>query len=105
MLYAAKTAQSFLISPHVEESDILVAVGSVFGQENGIGVRLCIIVILTITSKPTKVNPFIFLIPVVDCQKGKRWSMAQVSGKVVMNELSIIFQSSLSFCFFWLTIE
>ena len=34
-----------------------------------------------------------------------RWLIPQMSGSVVMNELSIIYQHSRSFCCFWLMIE
>ena len=42
---------------------------------------------------------FVGLIPAIDSKRMKRLLIAQVSGRLVMNELSIMFQFSRSFCF------
>ena len=66
MLNAAETTQRLLVSSRVEETDILRFVLREFGEEDRIGMRLTIVVVLTVAGQTAQVNTLVLLVPIVD---------------------------------------
>ncbi len=89
VLDAAETAQRLLVGSRVEEPDILRIARLQFREENGVRMRLGVVEIFAVAGQTAQEDALVL----------------QVSGRVVMNEESIIYQFSRSFCCFWLTIE
>ena len=66
VLYAAIPTEALLISACVEETDVERLVFLQFGQEDGIGMGVGIVVVLTVTGESAEEHPLVFAIPVVD---------------------------------------
>ncbi len=88
-----------LIGSRVEEADVK-RIPSVLHhrEEDRVGVRLGVVEVLAVTGKPADEHPMIFLIPFVDREEDEPLVQSPGVGRLVMNELSIMYQHSRSFC-------
>ena len=71
VLDAAVAAKAFLIGPSVEETDVERVVFLQFGQEDGIGVRVGIVVVFAVAGEAAEEYALVFAIPMVDGQHDK----------------------------------
>ncbi|MBP1664813.1 MAG: hypothetical protein H6Q19_1953 [Bacteroidetes bacterium] len=54
MLYSSKAAQRFLVSAHMEKSDVLLSAQLHFGQEDGIRMYFGVIEIFAVAGQPAQ---------------------------------------------------
>lgn len=82
MLYSSVACEAFLIGSGVEEADIerFFFVIGVFRQEDGVGMCLCRVVILTVAGQTAEEHSLILVIPFVDRQKNEPLSYSPSVG-------------------------
>ena len=71
VLDAAVAPETLLIGTGVEETDIERVVFLQLGQENGIGVRVGIVVVFAVAGQSAKEDTLVFAVPMVDGEHDK----------------------------------
>ena len=66
VLDAAIAAKAFLVGSGMEETDVERVVLLEFGEEDSVGMRVGIVVVLTVASQATKEHSLVLAVPVVD---------------------------------------
>ena len=68
VLYAAVAAETLLIGPSVEETNVERVVFLQLGQEDGVGVRVGVVVVLAVAGEAAEEDALVLAVPMVDGQ-------------------------------------
>ena len=66
VLDAAEAAERLLISPRMEETDILRLTECELRKEDGVGVGFAAVIVLAVARKPAEEHPLVLLVPIID---------------------------------------